>query len=180
MRTLIAEGRKEAGLTQAETARRMHLSLRAFQALEYEEQPITPQQALQLSRVLNRPELTMIYCRQNCPIGQAYCYDILNNVDLSPMAILTKYRQESREAQEALDELCDLMINKRGASDCTSGELAQIRRHAHELLDQEHVIESLKIRLWAFLDVGELVREHNQKCMDKQYYCTQKPALKAG
>lgn len=180
MHTLIAEARRDAGYSQPELARKMHLSVRAYQYLEYGERELTPEQAMHLSRILNRPELTMICCRKNCPIGQTYCYDILNNVDLSPMAILAKYRQEAKEAQEALDKLCELMINKLSASDCTSGEMAHIRHNAHELLDLEHVIETLKLRLWDFLDVGELVQEHNQKCYDRRYYCNNKPALKAG
>lgn len=180
MHNCIAAARKEAGYSQPELAREMHLSLRAYQYLEYGERELTPEQALQLSRILCRPELTMVYCRKNCAIGRAYCYDILNNVDLSPMAILAKYRQEAREAQEALDNLTELMLNKAGAQDCTQAELSQIRRWTHELLDLEHVVETLKFRLWDFLDVGELVQEHNQKCMDRRYYCNKKPALKAG
>jgi len=180
MHSCIADARKEAGYSQPELARKMHLSVRAYQYLEYGQREMTPEQALQLSRILNRPELTMVYCRKNCAIGRAFCYDILNNVDLSPMAILAKYWQEAKEAQEALDNLTELMLNKAGAQDCTQAELAGIRRWAHELLDLEHVIETLKLRLWDFLDVGELVREHNQKCVERRYYCSKKPALMAG
>lgn len=180
MHNCIAAARKEAGYSQPELAREMHLSLRAYQYLEYGERELTPEQALQLSRILCRPELTMVYCRQNCTIGRAYCYDVLNNVDLSPMAILAKYRQESREAQDALETLSELMLNKHSRHDCTEREMAEIRRQAHELLDLEHVIETLKLRLWDFLDVSALIDEHNQKCYDRRYYCNKKPALKAG
>lgn len=180
MHTLIAAARRDAGLSQSEIARRMHLSVRALQYLESGERELTPEQAMRLSRILNQPALTMIYCRKNCPVGREYCYDILNNVDLSPMAILAKYRQEAREAQEALDKLSELMLNKQSALDCSPAEMTEIRRWAHELLDLEHVIETLKLQLWQFFDVGALVREHNQKCLDKQYYTNKKPALKAG
>lgn len=180
MHTLIATARRDAGYSQPEVARKMHLSLRAFQYLESGERELTSEQALKLSRILKQPALTMVYCRQSCAVGREYCYDILNNVDLSPMAILAKYRQEAREAQEALDNLTELMLNKRSAQDCTETEMSEIRRWTHELLDLEHVIETLKLRLWDFIDVSALIREHNQKCMDKRYYCTKKPALKAG
>ena len=180
MQTLIADARKEAGLTQVELAKQMHMSLRSYQQLESGQRQLIASLALRLAQILRAPGLTMIYCRRSCPIGQAYCYDILNNVDLSPIAILAKYRQEAGEAQEALGNLTELLLNKTGAKDCSQQELAEIRRWAHELLDLEHVIETLKLRLWDFLNVGDLVKEHNQKCFDRQYYCDKKPALKAG
>lgn len=180
MHALIATSRRDAGYSQQEVAQKMHLSIRAYQYLESGERELTPDQALQVSRILNQPALTMVYCRRDCAIGRAYCYDVLNNVDLSPIAILAKYRQEAREAKDALEKLSELFLNKSSGHDCTEGEMAEIRRQAHELLDLEHVIETLKLRLWDFLDVSELVQEHNQKCYDRRYYCTQKPALKAG
>lgn len=177
MQATIAQARKKQGLTQAELARRLHMSLRSYQLLESGQQALTADQAMRLAGALNAPGLTMAYCRAGCPIGQAYSYELLNNVDLSPTAILVKYRQEAREANDALEKLSDLMLNKRMDQDCSEAEMAEIRRQAHELLDLEHVIETLKLQLWKFLDMGELIREHNQKCLDRHYY---KPALKAG
>lgn len=177
MQTTILSARRKLGITQAELAGRMHMSLRSYQLLETGQQALSADRALRLARILNTPGLTMIYCREGCPIGRAYGYELLNNVDLSPMAILAKYRQEAREADSALELLSDLMLNKRTAQDYNDAEMAEISRQAHELLDLEHVIETLKVQLWNYLDVGELVREHNQKCHDRHYY---KPALKAG
>lgn len=180
MNTLIAENRKDLGITQADLAKRMHMSLRSYQAIEYGG-PMTPDQALQLSQLLNLPGLTMVYCRRECAIGREYCYEVLNNVDLSPMAILMKYRQEEQEAHEALNRMSELMLNKRSGHDCTPEELKELWRWALEMLDLEHVIETLKLKLWDFIDVSALVREHNQKCLDKRYVCKQKPDLvKAG
>lgn len=180
MNQLMEDARREAGFTQAELARKMHMSLRAYQNMAYGE-GITPDQAMQLSQILNAPALTMVYCRRECSIGRHFCYEILNNVDLSPVAILAKYRQEEKEAHEAFENLLDLLINKSGSEDCTPGQLDEIWRWSLEMLDLEHVIETLKLRLWNFIDVGALVREHNHKCLSKGYYDEKKPDLfKAG
>jgi len=93
------------------------------------------------------------------------------------MAILAKYRQEEREANEALERLAGLMLNKRSGRDCTETELKEIWRWSLEMLDLEHVIETLKLRLWDFLDVAALIREHNLKCLDMRYVDTKKPEL---
>lgn len=131
-----------------------------------------------MGQVYKAPAMTMLYCRRECAIGRAYCYEVLNNVDTSPTAILTKYRQENREANEAVENLAVLMLNKRGRQDCTEEELQQIWRWALELLDLEHVIEVLKLRLWDFVDVRQLVEEHNRKCLGKRYYDPRQPELK--
>lgn len=181
MHTLLAVARKEAGYTQSELARKMHMSYRSYQNLEYGDQRVTPEQAVKLSQLLGAPGLTQVYCRRECAIGQNYCYEVLNNVDLSPMAILAKYRQEEQEAHEALENMSLLMINKATGADCSKEELAELHRWALELLDLEHVIETLKLRLWNFLDVGKLIAEHNRKCSEKKYFCKDKPDIvKAG
>ncbi len=177
MQELIQKARKAAGLTQEQVAKKMFMAKRAYQALEYGEKDMTPDEALKLSMVFNCPALTMVYCRKKCAVGRRYCYDVLNNVDLNPMAILAKYRQEEREANEALERLAELMLNKRCEKDCTDAELQEIWRWSLEMLDLEHVIETLKLRLWDFLDVAALVREHNLKCLEMRYVDTRKPEL---
>jgi hypothetical protein len=94
---------------------------------------------------------------------------VLNNVDTSPTAIITKYRQENQEASVAVEQLALLMLNKTGQDSCTGEELKQIWQLALELLDLQHVIEVMKIRLWDYVDVGDLVKEHNEKCAAKHY-----------
>ncbi|UNC91656.1 helix-turn-helix domain-containing protein [Candidatus Contubernalis alkaliaceticus] len=177
MRDLIEAARYRKKVPQRYVAKKLHMSLSSYQRLITDEENMTPEDALQLSDILDCPTLTMVYCRKQCVIGHRYCYDVLNNVDLSPTAILTKYRMEEREAAEALEVLAELFLNKRDKGDCTEGELTQIGKWAQELLDLEHVIETLKLRLWDFLDVGQLVKEHNQKCFEKRYVDSRKPEL---
>ncbi len=178
MQAIIQQARKKADKTQEQVSREMHLgSVRQYQRLEYGEQEMTPEQAVHLAKILDCHALTMVYCRKHCAVGQRYCYDILNNVDLSPIAILAKYRQEEREAHEALEQLAEIMLNKHGVQDCTEEELKDLWRWALEMLDLEHVIGTLKLRLWDFLDVAALIRDHNLKCLEKRYVDEKKPDL---
>lgn len=177
MKTLIHQARTAKGMTQEEVARRLYVTKRTYQNIEYG-QDIDPQTAVRLAEVLDCPALTMVYCRKGCAIGKKYCFEVLNNVDLSPMAILAKYRQEEHEAHEALEHMMVLMLNKRGAGDCTEAELAELQRWALEMLDLEHVIETLKLRLWEFIDVAKLIKTHNEKCLEKRYVDPKQPDLK--
>lgn len=177
MQELIKRARERAGLTQEPVARALHMSTSNYRRYENGELPLTTEIVVKLSKILNCPTLTMVWCRKGCDIGRLYCFDILNNVDLSPTAILSKYRQEEREAHAALDEMLDIVLNKRGAADCTDQELAKLWNAAQEMLDMEHVIETLKLRLWNFLNVRDLVHEHNRKCHQKGYVDMKKPDL---
>lgn len=177
MHELIKGARERVGLTQAMVARALHMSISNYQRYENDALPLNTELVVKLSKILDCPTLTMVWCRKGCDIGMLYCYEILNNVDLSPMAILTKYRQEEREAHEALENMALLFLNKKGAADCSDTELRELYHWSLEMLDLEHVIETLKLRLWDFLDVAELILEHNRKCLDKHYVDTKKPDL---
>lgn len=174
---MYKSARKQAGLSIDEAAYRLHVAPRTLCKYEAGESLPSPEVALAMGRVYKAPALTMLYCRKECAIGRAYCYDLLNNVDLSAMAIITKYRQENGEANEAIEHLATLMLNKKGRADCTEEELQQIWRWALELLDLEHVIEVLKLRLWDFCDVMDLVKEHNDKCHRKRYFDPGRPEM---
>lgn len=174
---MYREARKQARLSIEEAAFQLHIAPRTLCKYEAGETLPGPETALAMGQVYKAPALTMLYCRKECAIGRAYCYDVLNNVDTSPVAILTKYRQEAREAAEALERLAEIVLNKQGAQDCTEAELKELHRCAHEMLDVEHVIETLKLRLWDFMDVSELVRDHNLKCQKRRYVDEKKPDL---
>ncbi|AKL94992.1 putative transcription factor [Clostridium aceticum] len=161
--------REKAGLTREQAAEYLPICERTIAKIEHGEMTPLPAVADKMNDVYGVRHLSMWYCKEECPIGKKYCYEILNNVDLSPMAILTKYRQEAKEAQEGLDRLTELMLNKKGEADCTKEELEEIRHWGLELLDLEHVIETFKLRLWDFLNVGELIKQHNEKCIREKY-----------
>jgi len=168
--------RKSAKLSIEEAAFKLNIATRTLCNYEAGKSIPPPETVLAMSEEYRSPKLTRWYCRTECAIGQAYCYELLNNVDLSPMAIITKYRQEEREAAEAIENLALLMLNRSNRASCTEDELEQIERWSLELLDLEHVIETLKLRLWSFIDVKGLVRKHNNKCIEKRYYVPEKTA----
>lgn len=178
MRESMLQAIKQSKQTQEDVARGMHMGKRQLQRLIYGEQEMTPEEAMQFSRAANCPQFTMVYCRQACTIGRSYCYEVLNNVDLNISAILTCYLREEKEAHDALEKLMVLMLNKRNRDDCTETEIHELRTNALQLLDLEHVIETLKMRLWDFIDVAKLIRTHNQKCLEKRYYNPMRPELR--
>ena len=177
MHELIKGARERAGLTQDPVARALHMSTSNYRRYENGDLQLTTEIVVKLSQILDCPTLTMVWCRKGCDIGRLYCFDILNNVDLNPTAILAKYRQEEREAHEALDVMLEIVLNKKGADDCTDKELHDLWHCALEMLDLEHVIETLKLRLWEFMNVGDLVAEHNRKCNERGYVDSKKPDL---
>lgn len=166
---MYRNARKRVGLSIEEAAMQIHISSRSLNNYEQQSTIPPPDVVIQMDRVYQEPKLSAWYCSQVCDIGKKYCYELLNNVDLSPMGILAKYRQEEVEAHEAMENIMVLLLNKRGREDCSDQELIELRRWALEMLDLEHVIETMKIRLWDYVDVSELVDEHNRKCRNKKY-----------
>ncbi len=171
MQELMQKARKTANLTQEQAAKKMFMAKRAYQALEYGEKEMTPDEALKLSKTFDCPVLAMIYCRKKCAIGAAYGFAILNNVDLSIPGILLKLWQEYRKAGEALEKMGCLVINKRSREDFGENERGELEKCLHRLLNLEHNIEILKARLiqLKWLDLRRLVSEHNSKCYQRGY-----------
>lgn len=169
---------KKIGKTQEGVANEMGMSRSTLLRYLTGETRMTDEIASDLSVVIEMPEFTMFFCVAGCKIGRQYCYPLLNNVNLDPVATLTKYRQEAKEFANVMDEMADLLLNKSGADDCTAEEIAHIERMAHEMLDVEHVIETMKKELWRFVNVAGLIAEHNSKCEQKKYVDKKKPGLK--
>ena len=177
MQELIKGARERAGLTQEPVARALHMSLSNYRRYENGELPLNTEIVVKLSKILNCSTLTMVWCRKGCDIGRIHCYEILNNVDYNPLAILTKYRQENGEFNSVLDRMAGILLNKRGAEDCTDEELAFLWEATQEMLDEEHTIETMKLALEPFLDMQEAVREHNRKCLERGYVDRKKSEL---
>ncbi len=177
---MYKQARKKTGLSIEEAAFQLHIAPRTLCKYESDDprdpRP-RPETVLSMGLAYKTPVLTMLYCRHECAIGRRYCFDVLNNIDVSPVAILTKYRHEKREFNEMLERMTEILLNKRGKDDCTEEEIGFLKKAFLEALDVEHVIETLKIRLYDFLDVAELINEHNQKCIDCGYYDPKQPAL---
>ena len=130
----------------------------------------SPGMVVELADIYKEPFLTQRYCRYNCAIGQAYSYEILDNIDLDNLSnIALKLLEEHRESHDVLAEILVLITNKRTKKDFTDYEYERLKKNVHELLDTEHTIEIFKIALNKFIDMKEMIAEHNEKCRQRGY-----------
>jgi len=130
----------------------------------------SPGMVVELADIYKEPFLTQRYCRYNCAIGQAYSYEILDNIDLDNLSnIALKLLEEHRESHDVLAEILVLITNKRTKKDFTDYEYEKLKKNVHELLDTEHTIEIFKIALNKFIDMKEMIAEHNEKCRQRGY-----------
>lgn len=164
--------REQAGLSQFEAASLINISTRALAYYEAKERPPAPDVVLKMSQIYRQPELTVRYCRE-CPIGQAYSYDILDNVDKNLTSVIAKLITELKEAMKAAEVLLELSINKKRREDFTDDEWTFFLKAVGEFFDVEHNVEMLKLVLEELTEtvslVPELVAKHNQKCRDRGY-----------
>lgn len=166
---MYREYRKNAALTVEEAAARIHIGSRTLNKYEAGDGIPTPDVVLGMAKVYGVPWLTQIYCKECCAIGQAYSYEILDNVNLDPASIMLKLITEMQEAQDSLSRLLQLAVNKNSMSDFKPEEWREFCSCLHEFLDVVHNIETLKISLGKWCDVSELIGQHNRKCIDKGY-----------
>lgn len=129
----------------------------------------SPNMVVEFAEIYQEPFLTQRYCKYNCAIGQAYSYEILDNVDLNLSNIALKLFEEHRESHEVLTEILVMITNKKSKKDFTDIELQNLKKNVHELLDTEHTIEIFKIALNRFIDMKEMIAEHNEKCRQRGY-----------
>lgn len=129
----------------------------------------SPGMVVELANIYQEPFLTQRYCKYNCAIGQAYSYEILDGVDMNLSNVALKLLEEHRESHDVLEETLILITNKRNKEDFAEEEMNKLKLNIHELLDTEHTIEIFKIALNRFIDMEEMIAEHNQKCRDRGY-----------
>lgn len=130
----------------------------------------SPDVLIELAEIYKEPFMTQKYCKYKCTIGKAYSYEILDGLNLDNISnIALKLLEEHRESQNVLNDVLGLIVNKESSKDFTEVERDKLKEYVHELLDTEHTIEIFKIALNKFLDMKEVIREHNEKCIDKGY-----------
>lgn len=180
---MYKEARKQVGLSQEEASFQLHIGLRSLCKYEAGEVVPGPDVALQMSRVYNKPNLTHNYCKHYCAIGQAYSYDILNNIDNSMPAIILKLVGEMKEACMVIDQLMEVSVNKGSKADFTDDQWDKFIAAIHELLDVEHNIEIFKIAIEGLTEettlIAELTAQHNLKCRDHGYLKKESRPLRA-
>jgi len=165
---MYKRARNQSGLSLDEASFRVHIGRKSLCNYEKGKRIPPPDVVLNMSEVYGDPAMTLRYCRE-CPIGQKYSYEVLDNVNLDPATVVLKLVSEYREAGQVLDRLQELTVNKNRQEDFVEDEWQEYMKGIHELLDLEHNIEILKISISKWCDIGELIGEHNQKCRDKKY-----------
>jgi len=165
---MYKRARNKRKMSLEEASFRCHIGRRTLCKYEAGESIPPPDVVLRMSEVYQEPILTQRYCRE-CPIGQKYSYEVLDNVNLDPATVLLKLISEYREAGQVLDRLLELTVNKNSRQDFTDDEWQEYMQGLHEFLDVEHNIECLKLALGMWCDMAELVEQHNQKCRDRGY-----------
>lgn len=129
----------------------------------------SPGMVVELADLYKEPFLTQKYCKYCCAIGKAYSYEILDSVDLNLSNVALKLLEEHRESHEVLEETLVLITNKKTKENFTDYEYERLKKNVHELLDTEHTIEIFKIALNKFIDMKEMIAEHNEKCRQRGY-----------
>jgi len=163
MNKIYKDARLKKGLTLEQSAELMHCTARTVWAHENEKNP-DAYYVSQMAKIYGKPELTQFYCKNNCPIGRDFSYELLDNVDLNITTILSKLNIEMKEAQGVMNDLISKSINHEFENNMES-----FTDDLQELLDVEHNIEILKIKLHQWLDVKEITNIHNEKCIAKNY-----------
>lgn len=176
---MYKDARKAAGLSIEEAAFGVHIAPRTLCKYEAEEVVPQPGVILGMAKLYNRPEMTQLYCRETCPIGQTYSYDVLNGVSTDLAHVLLKISEEVEEARLALSQVARIVINKKTRNDFTDQEWMDFQNAVMEFIDVEHTVEVLKLALGRMVDVQGLVAEHNRKCVSKGYVRKEKGHLVA-
>lgn len=177
VRKLYKTARKRAGLTIEEAAFRCYISARTLCKYESGENMPPPEVVLAMSRAYGIPWMTQMYCRNSCAIGEAYSYEVLTGVNLDPASVMLKLVGELKEAQGVLNRMLELAVNKNSRSEFAEQEWREFVSCLQEFLDVEHNVETLKISLGSWMDVSELVKMHNRKCIDRGYVDRKKAAV---
>ncbi len=165
---MYKETRKQAGFSTEEAALRIGVAVRTLMKYESGEISPPPDVVVKMSRMYHQPWLTQYYCRR-CEIGKTYSYEILTNVDLSMSGILMSLQQETEEALKVFPTMLKVTRNKKSREDFTDKEWKDFKKAMQGWLDLEHNIECLKVAFNKFMDVSELIKAHNEKCIKRNY-----------
>jgi|LGOV01.1.fsa_nt_gb transcriptional regulator with XRE-family HTH domain len=151
------------GYTQDKVAKLMNYAPRTIWSYENEQNP-DAFTIIRFSEIYEEPELIKKYCKEICPIGQRYGYKILDNIDLNLTTILSKLRIEMEEATTVIDNLLSQSINLE-----LEDNIEKFEKEFQEILDVDHNIEILKMRLHEWLNIEKEIQIHNNKCILKKY-----------
>jgi formiminotetrahydrofolate cyclodeaminase len=78
-------------------------------------------------------------------------------------------QQETEEALKVFPTMLKVTRNKKSREDFTDKEWKDFKKAMQGWLDLEHNIECLKVAFNKFMDVSELIKAHNEKCIKRNY-----------
>ena len=111
MNKVYKDARLEKGLTLEKAAELIHCTSRTVWAFENEKNPDAYYVSM-MAKIYDKPELTLFYCKNNCPIGRDFSYELLDNIDLNITTILSKLNIEMKEAQGVMNDLISQLISR--------------------------------------------------------------------
>lgn len=166
---MYRDARTQSGISRDEASFKLHVAPRTLANYETGETEPPPEVVLAMAQVYRQPEMTQVYCKQNCAIGKVYSYEILNAIDTSLPAVILKLAVELEEARTVFNRLMVLTVNKQKREDFSSAEWIEFSQIVQEFLDVEHNVEVLKLAIGRIVDVAEFVEAHNKKCREHGY-----------
>ncbi len=173
---MYREFRNAANMTRENASEEIGVAERTL--AKYESGEIIPDagKVLKMSQVYKDLELTHWYCRNTCPIGRAFKYEVLDNVSEDPLHVLTKLEEEMTEALNEITRARMALINSQKESGWCQNTMATVSVFFREMLDVDHVIEKIKMKWGRKLDLRKFIADHNKKCLEKGYFKNKKGA----
>ena len=157
---MYQEAREAAGLTQRQAAERLHIGIRTLRAYELGDVVPKPDVVMLMARVYRQPELTVMYCRRECAIGQVYSYEPeATTLERSFLRLLKEFQDVENRLQKDIAGVVDGKIG---------------HEMLRELMELEHAIETLKLCAARAYDIAGLIREHNERQKEKDRFVAAK------
>lgn len=176
---MYRDARKACGMSIEHASFSLNVAPRTLSIYEADERVPPPEVVLEMSKVYKDPSMTKCYCREQCAIGAAYSYAVLNNISLDPTSVAVKLLEEMNEANPILIPFVTSLVNKKTLSDFTQRERELFRDNLLQLMDVQRTMEILLICLGHWMDTSELVALHDQKCRDRGYIKKETAHLRA-
>lgn len=170
---MLKTARESAGLTQEELAELICCDRSTISRAETKGQA-APDVILGWGKACNAPELTFLYCKHICPIGQAYSYEMLDGIDKSMPAVIITGIEELKEGLDALESFGRLTRNKRHRHELSRQEQNEaeelLQQFVHDISRYTDIVKMSAARMGFDLEQG--VRTNDQKALNRGYIKT--------
>jgi len=167
---MLKETRERAGLSQEELAKVINCDRSTISRAESKDYAGTDI-ILGWSKACNAPELILWYCKSICPIGQAYCYEVLDSIDSSMPSVILTGVEELQEALAALERFGKLVRNRRCRAELSQVEQLEaedlLQQFAHDISRYADIVKLSAAAMGFDLELG--VKANDQKAINRGY-----------